>query len=181
MQPLTKPTFTISTNIISRCITLNNIHCNPLLILSKNTLKILDPWDSHFSCAFRASLGSISATPYVCEAFSSSWPDYNSISAESSLFYPVWVWLVFLILRAIKLHLLISVAFWIALSVSHFVRIFHVPILIVPLVIRMNMGLVTSEESRLSTRRVTTQMNEDPSTPKIGNKWFKLLFWLTVS
>ena len=148
----------------------------PSLFVLKEALMILGPWDSHPISAFCAFLDSINATPCVCGAFSSSWPEYNRSSPEDSRCCPTCVQCVSLIPSTSRLYFLISAAIWKTLPVSHIVRTFHVPIKIVALVVRRCIGLMTSEGTRLSSWDVIII----PSTPRAEFKWFEWFFLVSV-
>ncbi|VDP59135.1 unnamed protein product [Schistosoma curassoni] len=113
--------------VVGRRIALDDVHCNALFFALKETLMIMGPWNSHPISALCARLDSINATPCVCGAFSSSWPEYNRSSPEASRCCPTCVQCVSLIPSISRLYLLISAAIWKALPVSHIVRTFHVP------------------------------------------------------
>lgn len=97
----------------------------------------------------------ISATACGCRAFSSRL-GYNSSSSEASLFCPTCVQCVSLISSIFRLYLFISAAIQMTLPVSHILRAFHAPNLMVALVFRRNISLVTSEGNRLSSWGVMT-------------------------
>lgn len=79
-----------------------------------------------------------------------------------------------------RLYLLISSAIWLVHPVSYIVWTFGVSMVIFSLVVRMVIGLVVSEESRLSPWAITTLLNEDPSTSREEFKCFKLFFLVSV-
>lgn len=132
--------------------------------------------------AFCVPLNKITVNPCVCEAFTFSWPECNIISSEIKLFCPVCLYWVSLIPSIIRLYLVISIAIWVVLQVFRIVRTFHVPILLVSLVVRRNISLVTSKESGLSSRVVIILLNEDSSTLRFEFRLFlaSVFEWVSV-
>lgn len=136
---------------------------------------ILSPWDPHAISVFPASLDRISATPYVWKAISSSWPDHTGPSLEFNL-CPTCIQWASLIPRTAKLLFITSTAIWL---LFHIVRAFYVPIFIVALVVRIGIGIVTSEEYRISLWGIIIFQNENPLTPRTAFEWFKWFLLVT--
>ncbi|CAH8521744.1 unnamed protein product [Schistosoma curassoni] len=64
--------------------------------------------------------------------------------------------------------------------VSHIFRTFHVPVLIVFLVVRRDIGLMTSAEWELSARSTIILQDEGPLIPEAEFTWFKLFILVRV-
>ena len=79
-----------------------------------------------------------------------------------------------------KLYLLIPIAIWLIFRVSNIVQTFHIAILIITFVVRWDIGLVISNEVRLSPSGAMILLNEDLSTSRIDFKLFSLIILVSV-
>ena len=126
----------------------------------------LGPLASHPISACCASLDSMKPTPSVCGALSSSCPEYSISSPVASLLWPACVHLVSLSPNMESLKFFISLATWAVFPVSNIVLMFQLPILIVFLVVKRDVGAAAS--LRLSLQNVINPSSKRSlSTPRL--------------
>lgn len=97
--------------------------------------------------------------------------DYNSIFSEAVLCCSDGIHQVSLVPSTTRLYFLNSAYIWMVLLVSYIVRTFHGSILIFALVVRMCIGVMISEESRLSPLGVVILLDKDPWAPRSLIGW----------